>query len=402
MKYIFGHFIIPVLFSIISLTACKPQQQERYVVVLSMDGFRNEYIERANTPTLDSIAKTGVRSSFIPCFPSITFPNHYSMATGLYPDHHGLVSNSFYADDLDSIYRIGDRNAVENPAFYKGEPIWITAEKQNIRTASFYWVGSETPIQGRQPSIWKKFNNQVPFENRADSVLNWLSLPEDKRPHLIMWYMEEPDAIGHRFTPDSIQPIEMIEKLDKQLSRFFLQTRQLPIFDKIDFIIVSDHGMATYYPENYINLADYLPRDSFNYIFDGTVTLLYPKKSYTDSAYAILQRVPHIQAWHKTDVPSRYIYGTNSRIGDLVVLADSGTMVHFRDIPDPKSGGAHGYDNFHPDMRAIFYATGPSFKQNYTQGAMPNVNLYPLIARLLGITPASNDGNIAEIEQLLK
>lgn len=395
-------FFLFFLFLLCLWNCNKKDNDGPYVVVLSMDGFRADYIEKAYTPTLDSLARTGVKSAFIPSFPSLTFPNHYSMATGLYPDHHGLVHNSFYAGDLDKIYRISDRQAVENPDFYQGEPIWNTAEKQGIKTAVYYWVGSETPIQNRQASIWKKFNKKIPFDDRADSVLSWLSLPQSQRPHLIMWYVEEPDATGHHCTPDSSATWKQVELLDRMLNRFFSKARQLPIYDKLNFIILSDHGMSTYYPQNYINLAQYLPRDSFEQAFDGVPTLLYPRKSYTDSAYAILSRIPRIRVWHKANMPTRYHYGTNPRVGELVVLPDPGTMLHFREHSTPSLGGAHGYDNFHPDMQAIFYATGPAFKKNYQHKPLPNVNLYPLITTLLGIKPAPHDGDIALVQNLLK
>ncbi|WP_099463511.1 alkaline phosphatase family protein [Parabacteroides provencensis] len=382
------------------LCSCKPtvSSSDRYVVVLSMDGFRSDYPSRANTPTLDSLANVGVRSTFRPCFPSVTFPNHYAMATGLHPDHNGLINNFFYAPDVDSIYRMGDLTSF----FYGGEPIWNTAEKQGVRAASFYWVGSEVPVHGMQPSIWKKFDKSVSFSERADSVISWLRLPEADRPHLIMWYMEEPDAIGHYSTPDSSATLEKVEELDGVLNHFFTEARKLDVFDKIDFVVLSDHGMATYYPENYVNLIDYLPLDSFEYVFDGVPTLLYPKKTYLDSAYAILKQVPHITVWKKDEIPSKYIYGSNPRIGDLVVLPDIGSYVHFREKKiTPYKGATHGYDNFAPEMEAIFYAAGPSFKKHVEVPTMANVNLYLLITRLLGIQPAPNDGDSAVVEQLL-
>lgn len=382
------------------LFACQPASplKDRYVVVLSMDGFRSDYPLRAKTPTLDSLAGAGVRSAFRPCFPSVTFPNHYAMATGLHPDHNGLVYNSFYAPDVDSIYRMGYLDT----CFYGGEPVWVTAEKQGIRSAVFYWVGSEVPVQGIQPSIWKKFDKSVSFSDRADSVLSWLKLPEDVRPHLIMWYMEEPDAIGHDCTPDSSATLEKVEELDGVLNGFFAKARELDIFDKIDFVVVSDHGMATYYPENYVNLIDYLPLDSFDYVFDGVPTLLYPKKTYLDSAYTILKRVPHISVWKKEEMPAKYVYGTNPRVGDLVVLPDIGSYVHFREKKiTPYKAATHGYDNFAPEMEAIFYAAGPSFKKHAELPVMANVNLYLLITRLLGMQPAPNDGDSAVVEQLL-
>lgn len=397
MKKILTILIILACFLIVKYLFFS-NKNDRYVVVLSMDGFRSDYPQKAHTPTLDSLGKVGIRSTFRPSFPSVTFPNHYSMATGLHPDHHGLVNNFFYASDLDSVYVMGNPNT----AFFGGEPIWNTAEKQGIRTASFYWVGSEYPIQGRQPSIWKPFDKNVPFSDRADSVISWLQMPEDVRPHLIMWYMEEPDAIGHSATPDSSATYEVVEKLDKVLNHFFNEARKLDIFNQIDFIVLSDHGMATFTPDKYVNLNDYLPRDSFDYVFDGVPTLLYPKKSYVDSAYALLKQVPHITVWKKNEIPAKYVYGTHPRIGDLVVMPDIGTYVQFREQSNPRQGATHGYDNFTPEMEAIFYAAGPSFKKNTEVPTMANVNLYLLITRLLDIQPAPNDGDNKVVSGLLE
>lgn len=404
MKKISLILFVIILFSVVVLIYSyqSTKEQERYVVVLSLDGFRSDYPGRAKVPTLDSLAKAGVKAGFRPSFPSLTFPNHYAMATGLHPDHNGLVSNSFYAPDLDSIYRIGNRRAVENPDFYGGEPIWVTAEKQGVKSASYFWVGTEAPIQGIQPSIWKSFDKTVPFTDRADSVVAWLQLPEDVRPHLLMWYIEEPDGVGHAVTPDSTAIVETIESLDAVLNHFFTAVRKLDIFPQIDFIVLSDHGMATYYPESYVNLNNYLPRDSFDYIFEGVPTLLYPKPTYVDSAYAILQRVPHVTTWRKHEIPDKYIYGTHPRIGELVVMPDIGTMLHFRAKDYPILGGAHGYDNFSPEMEAIFYAAGPSFKENEERPTMANVNLYLLVATLLGLDPAPNDGDSTAVQGLLK
>ena len=385
-----------------SFSACKTTRQERYVVVLSMDGFRDDYPGRGHTPTLDSLAKVGVRASFVPCFPSVTFPNHYSMATGLHPDNHGLVNNSFYDSTMQKMYRIKDREAVSNPAFYGGEPVWNTAERQGVKAATYFWVGSEAPVGGKHNSIWKVFDSSVPYNDRADSVVAWLSLPKEQRPHLVMWYIEEPDAIGHDATPDSSVVIDKVEELDAVLARFFSKVNKLDIAPKIDFIVTSDHGMATFVPDKYVNLGDYLPRDSFKFVFDGVPTVLYPKPGYTDTAYEILKKVPNITVWKKEEVPARYQYGSNARIGDLIVLPDVGCMVQFRDKGKPWLGGAHGYDNFDPTMQAIFYASGPSFKKNVTHPSLPNISLYPLICRLLKIKPAPNDADSVDLDGLLK
>lgn len=382
------------------MAGCRPSvpASDRYVVVLSMDGFRSDYPTRAHTPVLDSLGKAGVKAAFRPCYPSVTFPNHYSMATGLHPDHHGIIHNSFYAPELDSVYTKRSNDA----RFFGGEPIWNTAERQGVRTATFYWVGSEIAVNGRQPSTWKKFDSSIPFRNRADSIIAWLQRPEKTRPHLVMWYLEEPDYSGHVCTPDSPATMKAVERVDSTLGYFFNRARTLDIFDKIDFIVVSDHGMATFTPEQSVNLAEYLPRDSFRYVFDGVPTLLYPNEGYTETAYEILKKVPHITVWKKGEVPERFVYGKNARIPELIVAPDIGTYVVFGNQPKAKAGGAHGYDNFTPEMEGIFYAAGPSFKTHTILPAMPNVNLHQIIARLLGITPAPNDGDSLQVEQLFK
>jgi len=290
---------------------------------------------------------------------------------------------------------------VRNPDFYGGEPIWNTAERQGVRAATFFWVGSEAPIQGRQPSIWKAYDKSIPFLARADSVLAWLSLPNSVRPHLILWYMEEPDAIGHAASPDSPDLFAKVEQLDSVLRYFFDNARKLKHVSRINFIILSDHGMAPTDPNKCINLNDYLPRDSFLYIFDGIPTLLYPKPSYADTAYRILQTIPHIRAYRKSNIPQQFHYGAHPRISELVVAPEIGAYVRFspRHAPPPK--GAHGYDNFEPQMQAGFYATGPAFRSNLSLPPFDNVNIYLLIAQLLHLQPAPNDANPATLAPFL-
>ena len=398
--------MIWVITGLLLLGACRhkaeQRQLERYVVVLSMDGFRNDYPDRTDTPHFDSIAKTGVRAALIPCFPSVTFPNHYSMATGLHPDHHGVVNNAFYDSRLQQEYCMNNYEAVSDPAFYNGEPVWVTAEKQKVRTATLFWFGSEVPIGGILPSICKKYDRSLSFEARADTVINWLRLPEEQRPHLIMWYIEEPDHSGHRYGPDGEETLRMVEHIDSLVGAFMDKARELPIYDRIDFIFLPDHGMAKLQPDKYVNLSDYMPRDSFEHVYDGVPTLLYPKESYTNTAYQILKKVPDIYFWRKEYVTARFVYGQNPRIGQLVVVPTMGGMVHFRPESRPKSGGAHGYDNFHTEMYAVFYGTGPSFRTGIVGQPIPNIHIYSLITQLLGIEPAPNDGTPEKVKQWLK
>ena len=261
MKYF--SYLITALLAVLSVTGCSSVRSERetpYVVMVSLDAFRWDYDSIYGTPVLDDIADKGVMAvRLIPSFPTKTFPNHYSIATGLYPDHHGLVNNSFYAPDLDLVYRIGDRAMVSNGAFYGGEPVWITARKAGLKTASFYWVGSEAPVMGMQPDFWKPFDEEVPFSDRVDTVLAWLSLPERKRPHLVTLYFEEPDAVSHVYGPLSPETGSVVRSLDSLMGVLREGISKLPHAKKINLIVLSDHGMAEIDTSRYNYVFDTLP-----------------------------------------------------------------------------------------------------------------------------------------------
>jgi alkaline phosphatase D len=373
-----------------------------YVIMLSLDGFRWNYPDHAQTPVLDSLKKVGVFSEMIPCFPTKTFPNHYSMATGLYPDHHGIVLNNFYAPDLKMRYSISDRKSVGNGVFYGGEPIWITAKKQGIHTATLYWVGSEAAIKGIRPDIWYPYNHTLPFTSRIDSLVRWLSFPESKRPHLILWYYPEPDGYGHHYGPDGEKTKEMVEQLDRWLGEFFTAMRRLPVYNQLNFIITSDHGMGPISNNKEIILDHYIDTANLQYI-DGNnpVYNFGVKPGKLETVYKKLKTIPHLKVWKHDSLPARLHYGTNIRTHDLTVTADSNWSIYWSwHIGHGK--GTHGYDNAWRAMHAIFYAAGPAFKTNYQQKSFENVDLYPLIAKILKLKPVQTDGHLSDVEKMLK
>ncbi|MEE3196351.1 MAG: ectonucleotide pyrophosphatase/phosphodiesterase, partial [Candidatus Neomarinimicrobiota bacterium] len=193
---------ISIYLIIISISASIYAEDGQYVLLVSMDGFRSDYLEIADTPNFDKMSKNGVKAEGLkPVFISKTFPNHYSIATGMYAESHGLIANSFFASDINKYYSIRDRESVENGDFYGGEPIWVTAERQGMNTASYFWVGTEASIAGVHPSIWKRYDQKVPFDDRIDSVMTWFSLPMSNRPRLVMLYFHEPDWTGHKYGP---------------------------------------------------------------------------------------------------------------------------------------------------------------------------------------------------------
>ncbi len=373
---------------------------KHYVLLVSLDGFRWDYNTLYNTPNLDKLAKDGVKADrMISSFPTVTFPNHYSIATGLYPDHHGLINNSFPAPDLGLFYRMGDKVAVANPAFYGGEPIWVTAEKQGIRSASFFWVGSEAI----HPSYWKKYDESVTYEARIDTVIKWFNYPPEKRPGLITLYFNEPDETGHAFGPVSPQTRKTVEGIDSVMGVLRAKLSALPIAKKIDLIIVSDHGMAAISPKRYINLKSLVPNRMIASIAGGNpVYLINPSEGKKDSVLYLLNKSEGLKAWSKSELPAKWHYGTNPRIPEIVVVADSSWSIGTKPDGSSLRGGAHGYDNSNPDMFAIFYAAGPSFKKNYRFKELYNVDIYDLICKILNITPAKNDGDPEHIKGLLR
>lgn len=374
-----------------------------YVVMISLDAFRWDYPLIYNTPTLDSIALAGVKAASLqPCFPSKTFPNHYSMATGLYPENHGIVMNSFDDSHL-GFYSLSKREAVQNAAFYGGEPIWVTAEKQGVQTACYFWPGSEAPVKGTYPGIWKQYDGRVPFEARLDSVVSWLKLPHKNRPNLILCYLQEPDGVGHNYGPESVVTQNTVESLDKLIGDFCRKLNKLACADSVNLIITSDHGMGAISPDRVVLLHQYIPNNWVKAVYGGNPAYLIrpATEAFADSILKRLQTVKHIHGKRKNDLPESFHYSENKRIEEIVVYADSAWSVCWNTTVT-KIGGAHGYDPRNSDMHAIFYASGPGFKRSYVHPTFENIHLYPIIAELLGLNPSKTDGRLELVKEMLQ
>lgn len=372
-----------------------------YVVMLSMDAFRWDYPDLYDTPNLDSIARIGVKSkSLQPCFPSKTFPNHYSMATGMHPDHHGIVQNNFY-DSLLGEFRMSDINAVSNPSFYGGEPIWVTAEKQGVKSACFFWPGSEAPIKGIYPSIWKEYDEDISFDERIDSVISWLQLPYENRPHLVFWYMHEPDETSHKFGPYSEQTKAEVEYLDSLVGVFCKKLYKLSIADSVNIIFTSDHGMGEISHEKTINLSNHI---NINWIEDvkgsNPVFFIKPKPEFIDSVLLHLNNIHGMMCRRKGNLPEKFLFGSNKRIYEIVCVADSSFSIEWK-YKSYSKGGAHGYDPYNTDMHAIFYAVGPDFKKKFRHPPFLNIHIFPLLAEILSLKSPEIDGDINEVNKML-
>jgi len=393
-----------ILLVVITVQSCFPKKETPYLVIFSLDGFRWDYANYCQTPVLDSLEEYGVKANaMVPSFPSLTFPNHYSIATGLYPGHHGIVQNNFYNKYLRRKYSLGDRESVEDSSFYKGTPLWNLLQMNGIKTATCFWVGSEAPVNGLYATYWKKYDSHLSFKNRMDTVIHWLNLPEEKRPHLIMSYFSEPDHTGHDFGPYGVPTRQQVESVDSVLGYFFHQLHALPFGDKVNVIVLSDHGMTSVDSAQNVVVADHI-KDSWVKAFNGGSTCLFiePKDHCEDSIYEELKKLSFIEIYKRNELPKSWHYDDPVNVDKLVVVAKLGYKFKRREYRST-SGGAHGYLNTEQDMKTIFYAIGPKFKERYSQPEFENVNVFPLVEEIFQVPERiPSDGDLDQVRGMLR
>lgn len=376
-------------------------------MLISIDGFRWDYFNRAGTDNLHALASHGVHAErMVPSFPSVTFPNHYTIVTGLYPEHHGIISNNM-VDPVLGKFGIGDNPAVRDARWWGGEPIWNTAELQHERAAPVSWPGSEAPIGGMRPSWWKKFDAKQSRADKVREVLGLLALPADSAPRLITQYFSEVDHTGHLFGPDSPQVDSAIAQVDSAVGAIVDGIAHMQLNGRVNVMVVADHGMAAISPSRVVFLDDYVSLDSVDVIDWGAYGLVAPKPGHERYAYDRLHGAnPHLTVYRKSEIPARFHYDSNPRIPTILALADEGWTVsshaRFDRNPSRAGGGEHGYDNLLPDMGALFIASGPAFKSGVVVKPFQNIHVYDLLAHILGLRPAPNDGSLDSTRAMLR
>lgn len=387
-----------------------PQHLDKpYLVLVSLDGFRWDYPDRYELPALRRILDGGFRvERLLPVFPSITFPNHYSIATGLYPDRHGLIANVFLARDLGLKYSMYDRATVEDGRFYAGEPIWATAEAQGMVAAAFFFVGTEAAVSGLRPSYWKSYSKGVPGDQRVDQVLAWLAEPAERRPHLLTVYFEHVDDQSHRFGVGSPQALEAMRKVDAWLGRLLDGIERLPHGDRVNVLVVSDHGQANIDPERMpLVLEEVVELDGIEVFNKGPLVFLYfdrPDPERIGQVQDVLRRAwPNGRVLTPRESPPAWRVGANPRWPDLMLVADPGyavvkTMDDFTRL-DP---GAHGWAPELDEMHGTLLGAGPDFTAGGRLDSARSVDVYPLAAAVLGLRAASGiDGEAQALSRVL-
>jgi predicted AlkP superfamily pyrophosphatase or phosphodiesterase len=405
--------IAPLLASCaLLLTACavQPSAKPRYapLILISIDGYRADYLERGLSPNLAALAADGVRAQALkPAFPTLTFPNHYTIVTGLYPDHHGIIANRMFDPVSGKRFVHSDPQFAADPLWWGGEPIWVGAERQGKHAATMFWPGSDYQIDGVRPEYWKPFDRSVGAGERVDQVLRWLDLPAGQRPDFVTLYFDQVDHEGHEYGPVSREIDTALVTVDAALGRLLDGLRARHLQDVTNLVVVSDHGMSATSTERTIALDDVVDLRDIDITGPGVLTGLAAKPGReAEVERALLRKHPHMTCWRKAETPPRLHYGTNPRIPPLLCVADDGWTISTHDTldsPDHEAQrGEHGYDNDDPKMRALFVAHGPAFRRGLVVPEFDSVDVYPLLTRVLGIKPAPNDGDIGPAQRMLR
>ncbi len=378
------------------------------VLLVSIDGFRADYLDRPQARQLRRLANQGVRARWLtPVFPSKTFPNHYSIVTGLYPVHHGIVSNTMLDPASGRRFRIDDPLSVRDSSWWGGEPIWVTAVKQGLRSATFFWPGSEAAVEGIRPTWWKRYDSRVRNATRVRQVIDWLSAPAGQAPALVTLYFSDVDHAGHEFGPDAPQTDSAIARVDAAIGRLLAGLDQRGLAARVDLIVVSDHGMAPVSAERTVYLDDYLDLADVTIVESSPVAALIPRAGRAAEVYRRLEGAnPHLTVYRKDETPPRWHYRDNPRTAPILAVAEEGWLISTRARRGasrrPVERGTHGYDPEVPSMHALFVARGPAFRRGATVPPFTNVHLYQLMTHILGLRPAPNDGSLDSVRAVLR
>ncbi|UYW01598.1 ectonucleotide pyrophosphatase/phosphodiesterase [Flavobacterium agricola] len=384
--------------------------EKPYVILISIDGYRYDYTDKYSAKNIKQMADSGVKAkAMIPSYPTITFPNHWSIITGLYPAHHGIVDNFFIDEDRKESYQMSNADNAEDGTWYGGNPLWSLAEGQGVVSASLQWVGSASDAGGNRPTYYYRYHEKFTPEQKVDKVVDWLKLPADQRPHFISLYFPEVDSAGHHFGPDSEQTEQAVQLIDQAIGKLITNVNALHL-PNVNFVIVSDHGMKKVNKDEPIRIpAMLLNKDKYEYINSQSLLRVHVKdKKDIKATYKALKKnkTKDYQVYLAKKFPKNLHFSTKddvfNRIGDIFLVPDAPHI--FLENFKKTTTGKHGYNPYAvPEMKAIFYANGPEFKAAIEIDAFENVNVYPLIAEILDLEVQQPiDGKIEVLENILQ
>lgn len=363
------------------------------VLLVSMDGFRWDYLKKVPTPNFDSLARNGTKAEFINnTFITKTFPCHYTIATGLYEESHGIIGNRMYDPVFNATFSM---RSTEPRWWNGGEPLWVTARRNNLTSATFYWPGSEAEVRGYRPNIWMPYNESVPFRYRIDKTIEWLTV---NKTDIAFLYFHEPDSTGHTYGPDSDEISAKIGDMDKLLGYLLNKFDTTNLWDKVNLIVTSDHGMTTIDTSNQVvDITDHVDMNSITFtVGNGPIMQIHPAEGHIDQVIQSLRNINNVTVYKKDDIPDHWHYKKNKRIMPVILVADEGwSITKNKSVLSKYRGrGNHGYDNRLSSMKPIFLARGPNIKEHQIAPTFRSVDIYPMICKILGITPSPNNGSL--------
>lgn len=390
------------------VSAPTPSSTAPGLILVSIDGFRPDYLDRGITPNLSALSHDGVSADMRPSFPSLTFPNHYTLVTGLRPDRNGIVNNQMEdPDHPGQVFTLRDRTVNTLPFWWEdATPLWVSAEEQGVRSATMFWPGSEVAIRGIRPRDWVLFDQTLPSAARVDRVLEWLDRPASARPRFITLYFDTVDTAGHRFGPDSTELNIAVQEVDGAIGRLLEGMARRGLREHTNIVIVSDHGMAPISAQQIVDLDAIIPPSRLRYVWPPSqLAGIAPNEGETSEVEAaLLGRHDHMECWRRGALPAALHGGVHRRTPPIVCMADVGWTLLSSAYPRnyPVSGGAHGYDPADRSMAALFLAQGPAFARGLRLQQFENVDVYPLLADLIGVAPAEPiDGDLSTLRPAL-
>ena len=390
--------------------AAKSAPRPALTILISLDGFRPDYLDRGNTPALNALAADGARGAMRPSFPSLTYPNHYTLVTGKRPDHHGMVNNTLEAEEVPGVsFSMSNHEAVGDARWWdEAKPIWVSAEQQGVHAGVLFWPGSEAAIDGVRPTYWKVYDEKLAYDDRVDTVLSWI---DARAPALGLatLYFDATDTEGHHYGPDSPEVNAAARRVDAAIGRLVAGLKARGLYATTNIIVVADHGMASQPLSGLVDVATLVDPAKVKFVSTGSVVGVRALPGFdAEVKAAMLKPHDHLTCWEKDKIPARYAYGTNPRVPPIVCLADLGwyfataSAIEKRWKDHPRDGGAHGYDPYDPVMRAVFVAHGPAFKSGVVLPVFDNVDVYPLLARLIGVKGDKGDGSLGPVKAALR
>ena len=387
------------------------QAPQATVILVSLDGWRWDYHTKAPVPALRGLMARGVRAAgLIPSFPTKTFPNHYTLVTGLYPGHHGVVGNAMRDPRTGRTFSMSDRAEVADAMWWGGDPIWNAVQRAGGRAAALFWPGSEAPIGGLRPTYWEPYEHQRPNEQRVDQVLAWLDVPSRERPSFLTLYLSDVDSAGHAFGPDSIELTRAVERVDAALGRLVRGLDRLGLLNQVNLVVTADHGMAETSRLRVVIVDDLVPGADGDVVDLNPTLGVWPRPGREEALYRRLAAAhPRLNVYRRRETPQHWHFRDHERVPPIVGVMDEGWSIVRRDSVSAlfarsprRVGGNHGYDPALRSMQGLFVAAGPAFRAGATVPPFENVHVYAAMCLVLGITPARHDGDPAVAVSLLR